>query len=473
MTAATRFWVSGMCVAAGLFTTFSMQASGQAPSSAPGAAVTFHKNVEPILQANCQSCHRPGQIAPMPFLTYQQVRPWARAIRERVVSRAMPPWHADPQYGHFANDRSLAQRDIDIIAKWADSGAPQGDPKDAPAPIVWPDGGWLIKPELVVKGVEYAVPKDGTIDWFYYAVPLNFTEDKWVSAMELRPQHLDVNHHWCVYFRPHGPDVQYGEIVWAASTKRDAGGKIIEQPRVPGRRIQGRDGVDITGGVTQEGCYEPGVQVYDYRPYGAARRIPAGTDMVFIMHYQPNGKSVVLDTPEVGFTFAKEPPARQFALYSLGNGSRIKIPPYEPNYQAPTQEAVVQQDAELVWMQPHMHLRGKSMTYRLTYPDGRSETVLNVPRYDFNWQTLYFLKDPIKMPKGTLITIDTVFDNSPRNRFNPDPSAMVWWGHQTTDEMVFPSIGLVVDSSIDLSKRVVAPSPRAAKDYVVEESGTK
>jgi hypothetical protein len=176
------------------------------------------------------------------------------------------------------------------------------------------------------------------------------------------------------------------------------------------------------------------------------------------------------DCMEIGFTFAKEPPARQFAAYTMGNGSRLKIPPNEGNYRAPTQEAILQEDAELVWMQPHMHLRGKSTTYRLTYPDGRSEIALNVPRYDFNWQTLYFLKEPLKLPKGTIVTVETAFDNSPANRANPDPSVTVYWGQQTWDEMVFPSLGLVVDRGVDLSKRVVTPSPRAAKDYVIEST---
>ena len=187
-------------------------------------SVTFHKDVEPILQANCQSCHRPGQVAPMSLVTYDNVRPWAKAVKTAVLSKKMPPWFADPRFGHFANDRTLKQSEIDIIAKWADAGAPEGNPKDAPAAKTWPADGWEIPPDIVVDGPDFPVPAHpgaNVIEWMYVTVPSGIKEDTWVTSMEIRPSEPSVTHHICVYFRPHTADVQYNTPVWDARPRDD------------------------------------------------------------------------------------------------------------------------------------------------------------------------------------------------------------------------------------------------------------
>src|SRR5580704_1286114 len=173
-------------------------------------SATFNKDVLPVLQKNCQVCHRPGEAAPFSLLTYETTRPWAKAMKAAVLSRKMPPWFADPQYGHFANDQSLKQRDIDVIVKWADAGAPQGDVRDAPAPIQWPEGGWQIKPDLIVDGPVYDVPAKAVVEWTWVPVPSGFTKDTWVTSVEVKTETPQVTHHICLSFRPHTPDVEYG-----------------------------------------------------------------------------------------------------------------------------------------------------------------------------------------------------------------------------------------------------------------------
>ena len=186
--------------------------AGDISMSAADAPATFTKDVLPILQKNCQSCHRPGQIGPMSLLTYQDARPWARSIKAKVESRQMPPWFADPQHGEFANDRSLPQADIDTIAKWADGGAPQGDPKDAPPAIEWPADGWQIKPDIIVRGPEFRVPArtpQDVIEWATFLIPSGFTKDTWITSLEIKPSVMSVTHHICFTFQPHRPDVKY------------------------------------------------------------------------------------------------------------------------------------------------------------------------------------------------------------------------------------------------------------------------
>ena len=191
-------------------------------SSSP-ASFTFHKDVLPILQKNCQGCHRPGQIAPMSFLTYENVRPWAKAMKAAVVSRKMPPWFADPKYGHFANDRALKQSEIDTIVAWADGGAKEGDAKDAPPPVAWPADGWQIQPDYIVKGPEYDVPAKGVLEWTNYVVPSGFTKDTWITSLEIKPSALAVTHHICVSFIPHTPEVKYGVPLWIDKQRFESG----------------------------------------------------------------------------------------------------------------------------------------------------------------------------------------------------------------------------------------------------------
>jgi mono/diheme cytochrome c family protein len=438
--------------------------------SSTAASVTFHKDVESILQKNCQSCHRPGQIAPMSFLSYDSVRPWARAMKAAVLSRKMPPWFADPKYGHFSNDRALKQKDIDTIAAWVDGGAKEGDAKDAPAAVNWPKDGWEIQPDYVVKGPEYSVPAKGILEWTNVVVPSGLTKDTWITSLEIKPSEYSVTHHICISFVQHTPGVKYNEPVWV-DKERDASGSA--PPRAAGVRneLPGAAGVAKTereliaarlnpGG--SEGCYVPGMQSIDYRLYGAAKLVPANTDIVFQLHYSTTGTPKV-DRPQVGFTLAKEMPQRRFISYtaqpSVGSdGSVFKIPANDPKWASPPAEIFFNEDARLVWMMPHMHLRGKDMTYNLEYPTGEKQIVLNVPNYDFNWQLGYYTD--VKIPKGTKMRVDAHFDNSPNNKFNPAPDRPVYWGDQTWEEMMAPFFGVVVDVKRDPEKVVTVKGGR-------------
>ena len=451
------------------------QPSPAAQGSAP-AAVTYYKDVAPVLQKNCETCHRPGQIAPMTFQTYESARPWARAIKTAVQSKKMPPWFADASYGHFLNDRSLSAQDVATLSAWADGGAAPGDPKDGPKPIAWPDGGWRIKPDLVVDGPKYEVPAKGIVEWTWIIVPGGFKEDTWVTSVEVKPSEVAVTHHICVAYLPHDDKTVYFEASARRVPRDDEGNEISVgrggAPPARGGPPPARGGGGLAAlppelfntaiGILSrsnglEECYEPGRAPADFRPFGAAKLIPAGTDIAVNVHYTPNGKAVT-DHVQIGFTLAKTPPKRRYIALSTSSPSdrqRFAIPPLDPNWEAPPAVVTFDKDVELVGLMPHMHVRGKAARFYLDYPDGRTETVLNVPRYDFNWQLWY--DTDLKVPRGTKLRVFAWYDNSPSNKFNPNPNSTVYYGDQTWEEMHFPSYGIVVDD-IKLSHRdVVAP----------------
>jgi hypothetical protein len=436
------------------------------PSALAASDPTFTRDVLPILQKNCQGCHRPGQTAPMSLLTYESARPWAKAIKNAVSSKKMPPWFASSDFGHFTNDKSLQQADIDTIVKWVDSGAVQGDPKDAPTPIQWPEGGWAIRPDVIVEGPSYNVPARSIVEWQWIPVPSGFTKDTWVTSIEVLPEQIPVTHHICLSFRPHTPDVKYGVSIFnKPNIERDADGVEIKKTGAPAFPQQGQPGQQVTlvGGGIEE-CYEPGRGAADFRPYGAAKLIPADTDIFVNLHYTPNGTPVT-DHIRIGFTLAKEPPKKRYLALSTSatqDREQFAIPPYAGNYQAPPALATFAEDVTLVGLMPHMHVRGKSATFYLDYPDGHTETILDVPRYDFNWQQWY--DTSIKVPKGTKLRVIAHYDNSPNNKFNPDPSKTVYYGDQTWEEMHFPSFGVIVDDlTWDQRKVLARPAPPAAR----------
>jgi len=412
---------------------------------------TFNKDVLPVLQKNCQTCHRPGQIAPMSFLDYKSTRPWAKAMKTAVESRKMPPWFADHQFGEFQNDRTLPQKDIDIITKWADAGAPEGDAKDAPPPVQWPSEGWQIKPDIIIDGPEFKVPATGIIEWTNIMVPGGFTKDTWITSMELLPGDRSVTHHICIAFKPHTPDVVYYVPTWTDKV-RDADGSEIPDTRQQVTPSGAND--------TLQFCYVPGTQFQDYRPFGAGKLVPAGTDIQFRLHYTANGKEVI-DRPRVGLTVAKEPPQRQYVNFVINSAQEpavFAIPPNDPNWQAPISEATFLEDVDLVWAMAHMHVRGKDMTYKLTYPDGRVETILSIRNYDYNWQLGYQFK-PIRLPKGTKLTVIAHYNNSPSNRANPDPNRTVYWGDQAWEEMMSPFFAVIAGRNVDAWKILKTPNP--------------
>ncbi len=424
-----RLWVVGLIIASAAM---AVEASAQ-------SAVTFNKDVLPILQNNCQSCHRPGQIAPMSLLTYKDVRPWAKAIKAATVARKMPPWNADPKYGHFTNDRSLKQSEIDTLTGWVDAGAPEGDPKDAPLPKQWPPAGWEVEPDIILDGPDFEVPATGVVDWFWVAIPSHFTQDTWITSIQFQPVDAAVVHHIGITFVPHTPDVKYNEPIWER-IQRDA-----DLITIPGQPFQQNVVNRLALGGREQDTYVPGHTISDYRPYNAARLIPANTDIYLNLHYTPNGTPIRTHV-KVGFTVAKEPPKHQVLMVMVSSPTdreRFRIPANDGNWAAPVGEATFARDVEIISMMPHMHVRGKSMTYTLTYPDGKVEKILDVPRYDFNWQLKY--DTSVKVPKGSKLRVDAHYDNSANNRYNPNPNRDVYYGEQTWEEMMIGYVGVLVD----------------------------
>ena len=454
-------------------------ACAMAADVSPAAPVTFHKDILPILQQHCQACHRPGNIAPMSFLTYQSTRPWAKAIKTAVLTLKMPPWSADPQYGHFSNDPSLKQSELDLIAKWADSGALPGDEKDAPPPIQWSENGWTTKPDIVLKGVPYTVPahpNSNVIEWMTLTTPSGFTQDTWITSVEIKPSELGVTHHICISFVPHRPETTYNTFLWVDKQRDEEGVEVppserkFVRPTADGRgvEISGRvrrrspnaenGGADAVGGVgIGFTCYVPGRALSDFRPFHAALLVPAGYDLNWTIHYTPNGTELT-DRPEIGLTVAKTEP-EHLLIESFGgtDPSKFAIPPNDANYGPAPSEATFLVDADLVWMSPHMHLRGKDMTYKLVFPDGREQILLNVPHYDFNWQLGYYLDQPVKIPKGTKLVVSGHYDNSVNNKFNPDPNRTVYQGNMTWEEMFAPFFAITVDKDVNPAKALSIP----------------
>jgi hypothetical protein len=401
---------------------------GAALAPAWAAEPVFYKDVLPILQKHCQECHRSGEIAPMPFVSYAGTRPWAKAIREQVIARKMPPWFADPMYGHFANDRSLSQPEIDTLAAWVIAGAPAGNVTDAPPPHDWPRGWNIGTPDAVFEMPHaFAVPANGAVDYQYLILPTHFTEDRWVQKVEVRTSSRAAVHHAVVYIREPGSK-------WLEGEPRE---KTFSVP--------------IARGFTTSDLlmvYTPG-NSYDQWPAGIAKRIKAGSDLVLQMHYTASGRAIQ-DRTRVGLVFAKEPP-KQVVLSLQMSNDRFVIPPGDSNYRVQI-SGTLPNDALLISMFPHMHLRGKGFEYLITGPNGHVETLLKINHYDFQWQLNYRLTEPRLIKAGTRLQWVGYFDNSPNNSNNPDPTAEVRYGEQSWEEMMIGFFDVVVDSKLDKPK---------------------
>jgi hypothetical protein len=408
-----------------------------APAGAPGAVPTFSKDVAPILFKNCTTCHRPGEIAPMSLLTYEDARPYAEAMIDELEGGTMPPWHADPKVGHFRNDRRISDADKATILTWAKNGAPKGNPADLPAPPKYIDGWTIGQPNVVLEmPVEYKVPEKGQIEYEYFELPTRFTEDKWVQAIEVRAGNRAVVHHVIVYTRAPQPErrpagIRYAEGMDLPDEK--------ETPRVKGLSLFPRP--QRVGAMI--GGFAPGTSAMVYDP-GSALLIRAGSTIVLQMHYTANGKGAT-DRTRIGMILANEPPKVELRYGTLVNGA-FKIPAGAESHEV-TAEMTTTADITVRQMLPHTHLRGKDWQYTATYPDGRSEVILSVPKYDFNWQTDYVFAEPLKLPKGTRIRAVAHYDNSAGNRSNPNPKADVTWGDQTWEEMMFTSFVYSIDGA--------------------------
>jgi hypothetical protein len=393
-----------------IFGALTLAATVAAAASAADAkpAPTFAKDVAPIFYKACVECHRPTMYAPMSLLTFDEARPWARSIKQRVSTRTMPPWGADAQHGVFRNDPTLTQQEIDTIVAWVDSGAARGDDTDLPAQPQYADGWTIGKPDAVFEmEEEFKIAAEGAIPYQYLRVPTHLTEDKWIQALEIRPGASAQVHHVIAFTQPAGNPISQNGVL----------------------------GPTNIGGTTPN---KPGIRY----PEGVARLLRGNSDIILQMHYTTNGKEST-DRTKVAVIYAKEPP-KKVAVGGMVLQPRFVIPAYDGNAEV---KGVVklQRDTTVTTYTPHMHVRGKDMTYIAHYPDGTTETLLNVPRYDFNWQITYELATPKVLPKGTEVEVIAHYDNSTSNKFNPDPSKDVRWGDQTWEEMMIGFFGTLAD----------------------------
>jgi peroxiredoxin len=377
-------------------------------------AVTYSKHVAPIVQKHCQGCHREGQIGPMSLSGYDDAVAWAETIREVVSEGRMPPWFADPRHGRWANDRRLSAEEKRTLLAWLDGGTPRGDDALAPPPRKFPEGWQIGKPDVVLTmprafRVPAQTPKGG-VPYQYFTIPTNFKEDRWVERAEARPGAAAVVHHMLVFlllpgqvFRPDGP----GNVLCGMAPG--------DMPLVLGP--------------------------------GLAKKVPAGARLLVQMHYTPNGKEH-LDRSSVGLIFAKKPPRHRVLTKPVHNGwfmSRLlSIPAGSKNFSIQA-DHTFREDAHVLAFMPHMHLRGKDFLYEAVYPGGKKETLLSVPRYNFNWQSIYRAEKPLAMPQGTRLHCVAHYDNSAANPHNPDPARRVYWGDQTWEEMMVGWIDYYVD----------------------------
>jgi mono/diheme cytochrome c family protein len=431
------------------------------------AAPTFNKDVAPIFFANCTGCHRPGDIAPMSLLTYKDARPWAKAIAAKVADGTMPPWHADPRYGTFVGARQLSAANKETIAKWVAAGAPEGKAADLPAAPVYTDEWNIGTPDAVLSMQEdYPIPATGEVPYQYLVVPANFAEDRYITDWEIRPGDRRAVHHLLLYLKV--PDAEAEAMMKrqqqaalqrmfggaqpnaAANTPRQAppfafdccvqipdgqsGGRPLppEQRRDLGPNYRPRP-AGMTAGM---GGFSPGGSIRHF-PEGMAMRIPKGYSLVFQMHYTTYGKATT-DRSKIGLKFAKTPPKTILNTMALINAS-LSIPPGAQNHLVEN-GMTFNRDTMIYSLVPHTHVRGIGWHYEVTYPDGRKEVVLSVPKYDFNWQHEYVFTQPLRLPAGSKLNAKAWYDNSTRNKSNPDPTKTVTWGDQTWEEMMYTSI---------------------------------
>jgi hypothetical protein len=404
----------------------------EAVVSAP--APTFYKDVVPVLQQHCQLCHRPGEIAPFPLVTYEQTKAWAAAIRNAIESRKMPPWFADPCCGHFSNNPSLAPEQIAAVISWVEAGAPAGDPREAPPAPHWVEGWNIAAPDLVLKmPVAVKIPATGDVEYTYEVVPTNFDEGKWVQMSELRPSARDHVHHAVVYIRPPESSWLRGTPVgvpFTASTLHDP--HLMHEAHFTASDLLL--------------VYAPGSSPESW-PEGMAKYIPAHSDLIFQMHYTTNGRSAT-DQTGLGLVFSKRAPQQRVLTLQLANEhDTIPIPPNIDNYRVEVQ-GTLPNDALLLGFFPHMHLRGKKFEYNLVHADGTRETLLRV-NYDFYWQLSYRLGEPRALPAGTKLEAIAWYDNSKNNPHNPDPDSPVQWGDQTYNEMMVGFFDVAVPAGMD------------------------
>jgi hypothetical protein len=377
---------------------------GRREPSATSGDVTFTKHIAPILQKHCINCHRPGQIAPFALIDYADVAAWSDTMLEVIDAGRMPPWHADPAHGVFYNDARMPDEAKELFRRWVKAGVPEGDPQDLPPQPEYSAEWQTPEPRTVFRMPEpFQVPATGTVPYQYFYFDPQFTEDKWVYAAEARPGNREVVHHLILFYLPPGQETF--------------------RPQDP-----------LFNAVA---AFAPGMPAITGLPEYAAR-IPAGSKLIFQVHYTPNGTATT-DQSEAALVFANPAKVAKEVRITAGFNFRFLIPPGAPDYKV-TQQIPIPRDTFVYTITPHMHYRGKSFKFTATYPDGREEVLLDVPRYDFNWQNVYLLKEPKLLPEGTVVDLEAHYDNSANNPLNPDPTQPVHWGDQTWEEMMLGSL---------------------------------
>lgn len=399
----------------------------------------YSKDIAPILNRNCVSCHRPGEIGPMPLRTYSEVRPWAKALTNSVQKRHMPPWDADPAIGNFKNDRRLAQSDIDAIVAWSRAGAPEGDPKTAPPQPVFATGWAIPKPDLVIQlPEERIISPTGPDEYVKILVDPGIKKDLWVKGVELRPGNRKVVHHAHVFLVLPNPPAAAGARPPSPFIRED--GLQVINPSAPiiddgcahpsGGYLIGRNHGESQ---TLLASFVPGMSP-DIWPDGIAKRIPAGSKLLFDIHYSKITGKEERDRSMVGFVLTSQPPRVELQRIEAMN-FYFAIPPGAERHQV-TACVTAPADIDVLSLLGHMHYRGKGFRIEVIPPGAPAKTLLHVPNYNFDWQEMYRLAEPARIPKGTVIRMTAWFDNSPNNKANPDPSKQVRWGEHTRTEMM-------------------------------------
>jgi peroxiredoxin len=375
---------------------------GRTAKIEPHGDITFNNQISRLLQKHCVDCHRSGEVAPFALLEYSEVVGWAPMMREVIDQGRMPPWFANPEFGHFANDSRMSAQEKELFSKWVDNGCPEGDPKDLPPPPQYTTGWQMGEPEHIIymRDTPYTVPAEGVVEYQYFTVDPHFTEDKWIQAAEARPGNRSVVHHMIAF-------------VLAPPRREKAGNDF-------------RRGGGLVG-------YAPGERARIY-PVGTAAFVPAGSKFVFQLHYTPNGREQQ-DRSYIGLKFAEPGTVKRRARGGAAVNRRFTIQPGVEN-QPVAAHYTFDKEVLLATLFPHMHLRGKSFRFVARYPNGSTETLLDVPQFDFNWQLRYEFSEPKLMPRGTVLECTAHFDNSEHNLANPNSKVAVRWGDQAFDEMM-------------------------------------
>jgi hypothetical protein len=370
--------------------------------SADATTPTYSRDIAPLMQDKCVECHRTQGLAPFNLESYEQVRAWSRSIHKEVPAGRMPPWGLDPEVGEWANDPTFSETELATLYAWLDNDMPEGDAADLPAPKVFHEDWSIGKPDMIFEMNEIVIPAEGVMPYQHHVTEMNIEEDIYVQALEVLPGNRRVVHHVIVFLQP--PD----------------GGQ--------------RDGFTNT----MLDVYAPGSPA-GINPPGVARLIPAGSKLMWQIHYSPTGEEE-RDRSRFGIVLAKERPKELMHTATIVNGS-FEIPPGADNHRVEA-SGTIPQDATIYSYTPHMHYRGKAMDFYLTRPGEEEELACSIPKYDFNWQLDYFLAEPLKVPAGTKVRVVAHFDNSADNPYNPDPTETVRWGEQTWEEMMMGGLFL-------------------------------